>query len=456
MLRHAQLAVLLSLVGCGSPDESPLTSDVPLDTPQDSGVTDIEPDVSCADADLDGVCDVDDVCDGFDDLADSDGDGTADGCDLCPQDPLDDSDGDSVCDSADICPGSDDASDGDGDGIPDGCDNCEGAVTDSDGDGVPDACDLCPGADDAEDDDTDTVPDGCDVCPGFDDLADTDVDSVPDGCDICPEDVDDDSDSDGVCDSDDACPGENDADDLDADSLPDLCDPCPEGQPDASNDQDSDGICDSIDICAGGNDSNDMDGDGLPDFCDPCPHIDHVSCLTRLTCTDCAFLFKIGERVRATDEIWDNIGPGSLGTVLSGTIGAPPMLVQWDDLTTGHDGDCAQTECGVCEPSPIDNRYYVDCDQVESALVECACELKYSFGDVVTMTSTDRDNLPAGTLGTVIAGREITRDGSVLLVEWEGLTTGHTGQCESAVCGLCEEGAELNRLWVSCDEVQFP
>ncbi|MBT8271113.1 MAG: T9SS type A sorting domain-containing protein [Flavobacteriaceae bacterium] len=73
----------------------------------------------CPDADADGVCDPDDICPGFDDTADSDGDGIPDGCDDdCP-----DSDGDGVCDSDDICPGHNDNADNDGDGIPDGCDN---------------------------------------------------------------------------------------------------------------------------------------------------------------------------------------------------------------------------------------------------------------------------------------------------------------------------------------------
>lgn len=39
---------------------------------------------SCAaDTDMDGVCDVDDICPGYDDNIDSDGDGTPDGCDTC-------------------------------------------------------------------------------------------------------------------------------------------------------------------------------------------------------------------------------------------------------------------------------------------------------------------------------------------------------------------------------------
>ncbi|MCB9492621.1 MAG: hypothetical protein H6674_11210 [Dehalococcoidia bacterium] len=46
----------------------------------------------------------------------------ADGCDLCPLDPLNDLDGDTVCGDVDVCPAYDDRIDSDHDGIPDGCD----------------------------------------------------------------------------------------------------------------------------------------------------------------------------------------------------------------------------------------------------------------------------------------------------------------------------------------------
>lgn len=59
----------------------------------------------CPDADLDGVCDVDDICDGFDDAIDGDGDGVPDGCDLCPiGDDSQNADGDYHPDACDACP----------------------------------------------------------------------------------------------------------------------------------------------------------------------------------------------------------------------------------------------------------------------------------------------------------------------------------------------------------------
>ena len=77
-------------------------------------------------------------------------------------------------------PGFDDFVDTDGDTTADGCDICPGFddFVDTDGDDTPDGCDLCPGSDDDRDNDGDGVPNGCDVCPGADDNLDTDGDGI--------------------------------------------------------------------------------------------------------------------------------------------------------------------------------------------------------------------------------------------------------------------------------------
>jgi len=189
---------------------------------------------------------------------DSDGDGC-----------IDDSDGDGVKDNADLCRGFDDNVDIDGDTIPDDCDT----LIDSDVDGVADSSDACPGYDDTVDVDADGIPDVCDslidsdsdgvadssdACPGYDDAVDVDEDGIADGCDSLI-----DSDGDGVSDTNDVCLGHNDSIDIDQDGIADGCD--------SLIDSDADGISDADDQCAGYNDLLDRDGDGIPDNCDQTP-----------------------------------------------------------------------------------------------------------------------------------------------------------------------------------------
>jgi len=96
--------------------------------------------------------------------ADTDGDGTPDDEDDCPEDPAKTEPGDCGCGVMDA--------DSDGDGIPDCDDNCpdvaNASQADSDGDGIGNECDNCPFAANA-------------------DQADTDGDGVGDACDDDPE-----------------------------------------------------------------------------------------------------------------------------------------------------------------------------------------------------------------------------------------------------------------------------
>ncbi|MCK4858615.1 MAG: thrombospondin type 3 repeat-containing protein, partial [candidate division Zixibacteria bacterium] len=90
------------------------------------------------DADGDGVCGDVDICPGFDDNIDTDGDTIPDGCDTCPTDPLKSVDtGQCGCNVADT--------DTDTDGIADCNDNCPAVAnpdqTDSNNNGIGDACD---------------------------------------------------------------------------------------------------------------------------------------------------------------------------------------------------------------------------------------------------------------------------------------------------------------------------
>ena len=169
------------------------------------------------DTDFDGICNVMDVCEGFDDSKDADGDGQPDGCDNCdnaligtPCDDGDpctvndkyiaececlgtftggDADQDGICDDFDICPNGNDALDADEDGIPDACDTCDDRLV-----GLPcddgDPCTLldvvrtncdCLGI--FFDSDDDGVCSELDLCEGFDDTIDEDGDGQPDACD---------------------------------------------------------------------------------------------------------------------------------------------------------------------------------------------------------------------------------------------------------------------------------
>jgi hypothetical protein len=127
---------------------------------------------------------------------DSDGDGTPNCNDGCPNDasktapgqcgcgaPDTDSDGDGVANCVDNCPGVANASqsDGDLDQIGDACDNCPTVANplqaDCNGDQVGDACEIAAGAPDCN---LNGVPDSCDLAGGT--SQDTNFNGIPDEC----------------------------------------------------------------------------------------------------------------------------------------------------------------------------------------------------------------------------------------------------------------------------------
>ena len=259
----------------------------------------VDEDCNCIDSDGDTVCDTEDVCPGFDDLDNADGDEFPDGCDACFGDNASgDSDSDGVCDSDDGCPNDTSKT------APGDC-GCGVADTDSDGDLTPDCNDACPddinktepgdcGCNVADtDSDGDLSPDCNDACPNDINktepgdcgcnVADTDSDGdlTPDCNDACPNDINKtepgdcgcgavetgDSDGDGVDDCIDNCPNISNPnqEDINDDGIGDACEDCP--------DSDGDGICNNDDICEGSDDLADADGDTIPDGCDNCPNL---------------------------------------------------------------------------------------------------------------------------------------------------------------------------------------
>jgi hypothetical protein len=179
------------------------------------------------------------LCTGDESTGDTDGDGTCDDIDPCPNDAYDDSDGDGSCDSVDLCIGDDISGDTDIDGVCDDTDTCPSdANDDSDGDGSCDSVDLCIG----------------------DDISgDTDIDGVCDDTDACPIDPYNDSDGDGSCDSADFCTGDDTSGDTDGDGACDDSDAFP-GDPTETADSDGDGIGDDEEL-ASGTDPHDSDSD---------------------------------------------------------------------------------------------------------------------------------------------------------------------------------------------------
>jgi hypothetical protein len=224
------------------------------------------------------VCNgIDDNCSGVTDegFADADGDKLADCMD-------EDDDGDGVADGKDVCPlaadpsqtdtdkdGQGDACDADDDNdkVLDGEDNCplagNASQTDTDKDALGDACDCDLDGDGLSNLGTDVTavacpepatPDNCLLVANADQI-DSDIDGLGDACDG-------DKDGDGVLDGQDDCPLIVNADqaDNDKDGLGQPCDP----------DDDNDGVLDEGDDCplAANPSQTDSDVDGLGDACD--------------------------------------------------------------------------------------------------------------------------------------------------------------------------------------------
>jgi hypothetical protein len=213
---------------------------------------------------------------------DSDGDGTPNCADGCPNDPSKitpgacgcgvadvDSDGDGALDCVDACP-NDPAK------VAPGACGCGVADTDTDGDSTPDCHDGCPG-------DPQKIAPGICGC-GISD-SDGDGDGIANCNDGCPNDpaktspgacgcgiADVDSDGDLFADCIDDCPSFADPAQIDQDSdgVGDACDNCPLIPNPTQADCDLDGVGNACAIAAGAPDAN---ADGIPDTCQSGPFV---------------------------------------------------------------------------------------------------------------------------------------------------------------------------------------
>ncbi|RIA10584.1 putative secreted protein (Por secretion system target) [Flavobacteriaceae bacterium MAR_2010_72] len=337
------------------------------------------------DSDNDGVNDCEDLCPGFDDTVDIDGDGIPYGCDDCI-----DSDNDTVCDSVDVCPGFNDLADADNDGIPDGCDTCDDSV-DTDNDGVNDCDDLCPN-------DPDKIAPGDCGCGTPD--TDSDSDGTLDCDDLCPNDpnkiepgvcgcnvADIDSDGDGTLDCDDLCPND-----------PNKTDPGVCGCDVADIDSDGDGTLDCDDLCPNDPDKivpgdcgcgiadTDSDSDGTPDCLDNCPNDPNKTDPGVCGC-DVADIDSDGDGTLDCDDLCpndpDKIAPGDCGCGIADTDsdndGTPdcldncpndpdkidPGVCGCDVADTDSDGDGIPDCNDTCDGSiDNDNDGVNDCDDL--------------------------------------------------------------------------------------------
>ena len=295
--------------GDGIPDDgdaSGIVGDSPCTGGETEGCDDNclnTPNPDQADTDEDEVGDACDVCEGYDDNVDTDGDTVPDGCDNCPNDQNTDQadmDEDGV---GDVC---DDDVDGDGCEVDPGYDDCPLDATkceagvcgcgvpdvDSDGDGTEDCIDGCPDdpnktepglcgcgvPDDDIDGDGVVCDDNCPDVPNPN-QENNDGDSCGDACDECDDDPDKceagecgcgvpetgDTDGDGVHDCNEDCPNDP------GKTEPGICGCGVADESPNTDDDDGDGVENCIDVCPGEDDNADADEDGVPDACDNCP-----------------------------------------------------------------------------------------------------------------------------------------------------------------------------------------
>lgn len=183
------------------------------------------------------------------------------------------------------------------------------------------------------------------------------------------------------------------------------------------------------------------------------------ACGLQLAC-GCGGTYYEGERVVATvngPSGASGVVAGQTGTIIAGNAAPSTLqvLVEWDGWAGGHDGNCSTADCGTCTPSPVNNRWYTACDQIRTGRLTCSCSGAYAEGDRVVAivdNPAGASGILRGHAGTVIAGFAPSTTVGVL-IEWDGWTSGHDGNCSASACGTCIDSATTNRWYVPCDSV---
>lgn len=87
--------------------------------------------------------------------------------------------------------------------------------------------------------------------------------------------------------------------------------------------------------------------------------------------------------------------------------------------------------------------------------LSCGCGGTYAGGERVTAavaTPSGATGVTLGQRGTIVAAQEGPSTLQVL-VQWDGWTGGHAGNCSIADCGTCVDRPERGRWWTACDQI---
>jgi len=93
--------------------------------------------------------------------------------------------------------------------------------------------------------------------------------------------------------------------------------------------------------------------------------------------------FSEGDRVHATVDSPSNSNgllTGHCGTVICGSDGNPPLMIEWDDWYNGHD-NTASCDCGGDQSSGTLSCWYVQCDEIALGCVSSTCDDGFVCGD---------------------------------------------------------------------------